>query len=287
MAGSISRAPAPTWTTARDATRPWRERPDCRAPTLSSSRACDRRGDRARPFQGHRERAPRAPRAMPSAPIQPPRRGARRGECRQGSGQHSGFWRPLISLSYWLDLRVFGGQPWGFHAMNVAAHAAVSALVALVLEQAGIAALGALLAGLWFALLPAHVEPVAFVSGRTDVYCALFVLLAFLLDRRARAAGRAWPGWGATLALALALLAKEASVALLPLLAIAEWVGPARPGAPRRDRLRWLAAPAALCALYLVAHAALVPPWAASAGIAPALAQPGARGTPAQVARQR
>lgn len=196
-----------------------------------------------------------------------------------GSGQHSGFWRPLISLSYWLDLRVFGGQPWGFHAMNVAAHAAVSALVALVLEQAGIAALGALLAGLWFALLPAHVEPVAFVSGRTDVYCALFVLLAFLLDRRARAAGRAWPGWGATLALALALLAKEASVALLPLLAIAEWVRPARPGAPRRDRLRWLAAPAALFALYLAVHAALVPPGAASAGIDRAMAQRVASGT--------
>lgn len=189
-----------------------------------------------------------------------------------GSHLHSGFWRPLISLSYWLDIRLFSGAASGFHAMNVAMHAAASALVAVVIEQAGISALGALLAGLWFALLPAHVEPVAFVSGRTDVYATFFFLLAFFLDRRARRAGRSWPGWGPLVAFGLALLSKEASVAFLPLVALAEWVGTGRNGAPRRGRLRWLAAPAALCAVYLAIHVGLVPPGAATAGIDPAMA---------------
>ena len=196
-----------------------------------------------------------------------------------GSGMHTGFWRPLISLSYWIDLRLFGGAASGFHAMNIAAHAAVSALVALVLEQAGVTALGALLGGLWFALLPAHVEPVAFVSGRTDLYGALFLLVAFLLDRRARLAGHRWPGWGSMVALALALLAKEASLAYLPLLALAEWVGTGRSGAPRTHRLRWLAAPAALCAAYLALHVVLVPPASAAAGIDPTMARRVAWGT--------
>jgi predicted Zn-dependent protease len=196
-----------------------------------------------------------------------------------GSDLHTGFWRPLISLSYWLDIRLFGGAAWGFHAMNVAMHAAAAALVAVVVEQAGISTLGALLAGLWFAVLPAHVEPVAFVSGRTDVYAAVFLLLAFLLDRLARRAGRGWPGWGALTMFGLALLAKEASVAFLPLLALAEWVGTGRHGEPRRGRLRWLAAPAALCAVYLAIHIALVPPGAATAGIDPATSHRVAWGT--------
>ena len=190
------------------------------------------------------------------------------------SGLHTGFWRPLVSFSYWLDARLFHWAPAGFHAMNIAAHSAASAAVALIVGQSGLGSAAALVAGLWFTLLPAHVEPVASVSGRTDVYSAALTLLAFWLDRRARQAGRRFPGWGAVAASALALLAKEASVALLPLLALAEWVECSRaraaPGA-RAGSLRWLSPYLLIWVAYLALHVVIVPLGGANAGVDPAM----------------
>ena len=186
-----------------------------------------------------------------------------------GTGLHSGFWRPLISLSYWIDTRLFTGEPAGFHALNVIAHAGASALTALILSQAGVVPLAALLGGVWFALLPLHVEPVASISGRTDVYAAAFMLLAFWLDRRARRSGRTWCGWGTLGALTLALLSKESAVAFVPLVAIAEWARGPRGRAGSRAVARWLLPALAVCGVYLVAHALLVPPANAVAGIDP------------------
>src|SRR5205823_5152742 len=91
-------------------------------------------------------------------------------------------------------------QPGWFRAMNVVAHAGCSALVAALALGAGAPGWAALLGGAWFAAMPAHVESVAWISGRTDVYCAVAFLLALWVDRRARAAGRGWPGvWGPVL----------------------------------------------------------------------------------------
>lgn len=172
-----------------------------------------------------------------------------------GSGAGSGMWRPLVLLSYRADRALgHGGAP-AFHAGNVAAHAASTALVAgLALELAG--PLAAFAAGAWFAVMPAHAESVAWVSGRTDVLCALFFLAALLADRRARRAGRAWCGPLALAMLALALLAKEMAVVFVPVLAVAEW-------AERRtvrDAARWLAPAAALTLAWGAAHVALVHP---------------------------
>ncbi len=189
-----------------------------------------------------------------------------------GTGLHSGFWRPLVSLSYWLDARFFPGDPAGFHAMNIAAHAGASALTAWILVDAGLVPLAAFLGGVWFALLPLHVEPVASISGRTDVYATVLLLLAFWLDRRARRAGRAWCGVPVLAALALALLAKEAAIVFVPLVAFAEWARAPRGAAAARAALRWLAPSLAVCALYLGVHALLVPAADLTAGLDPAQA---------------
>lgn len=170
--------------------------------------------------------------------------------------QSSGFWRPLITLSYAVETVVFRGQAWGFHLVNALVAAAVSALVVLCAQQLGVPALAALLAGLWFAVMPHHVESVAWIAGRTDVFCAAFLLLALWLDGRDAAARRRRPGLGALLALAGALLCKEAAV-LFALVVLA------RAWCERRVRfgaaLRWIAPYLALTLVYLVVHFVLVP----------------------------
>ena len=170
------------------------------------------------------------------------------------SAHSSGLWRPLITLSYGVDGALSHWTPGWFHLMNVLAHALASALVAALALGAGIPALAAGLAGMLFAALPAHAESVAWISGRTDVYCAVFFLLALLLDRRARAAGRAWPGAGALLALAFALLSKETALPFLVVVAVAERIGFRGRRPDLRTSARWLAPYAVLTALHLVVH---------------------------------
>ncbi len=169
------------------------------------------------------------------------------------AGQGAHLWRPLVTLSFWIEGRAFGWSPMAFHAVNVLAHAGASAVLAGLMLGAGVPRLAALVAGVWFATTPVHVESVAWIAGRTDVLCALFAFLALALDRRARAAGRDTPGLVAPAALLAALLSKEAALPVLGVLAVSWWVAT---DPPRRVRaaVRWLAPYAVVTLVYVVAH---------------------------------
>ncbi len=167
------------------------------------------------------------------------------------SGNASGLWRPFTLLTYWVDGRLSGWNPAWFHAVNAVLHAATAALVALPALRSTASATAALIAGLWFAAMPAHVESVVWIAGRTDVLCALFFLLALVLDRRARANGARWTGAPSLIALALALASKEAAVPFVAVIAVAECREPRR----WRERAAWVAPALALTVVYLVLHA--------------------------------
>jgi 4-amino-4-deoxy-L-arabinose transferase-like glycosyltransferase len=118
-----------------------------------------------------------------------------------------------VTLTFFLEHRLFGSSPAGYHVMNVLYHLAA----ALALVWAGARLLGsrgaAWLAGVVFVLHPIHTESVAFVSGRTDLLATLFFLLAFGCHTRWARGRSAW-ALPALLAFALALLSKEPAVAL-------------------------------------------------------------------------
>lgn len=123
-----------------------------------------------------------------------------------------GHWRPLVTATYMADWALDGGRPRLFHAHNAFLHGVCAALLALLAIELGFSDTAALAAGLLFAVLPAHVEAVAWISGRTDLLCGLFVILALVLDVRASRTGRL-PGRGlAAASTFLALLAKEMAV---------------------------------------------------------------------------
>lgn len=127
--------------------------------------------------------------------------------------QPSNYYRPLVSLSYFLEHQLWGLNPAGYHLTNLLLHLAVTLSLFWVCRLLFREPLLAFLAGLVFALHPVHTESVAFISGRTDLFAALFFLLGFGLYVRARAETRwGWPDAGALLAFALALLSKEVAV---------------------------------------------------------------------------
>jgi tetratricopeptide (TPR) repeat protein len=126
-------------------------------------------------------------------------------------------WRPLTSLSFALSWSVGSGSPLSFHVLNVALHAADTALVVLLLAALGASPVPSLIGGLLFAVHPVHVEAVANDVGRGDTLMALFVLLGALAYLRTHR--RRWMRIAAVgSCYALALATKENGVALPALL---------------------------------------------------------------------
>ncbi len=147
----------------------------------------------------------------------------------------SGLYRPAAVVSYAVDWMVSGGRPWWFHVVNVLLHGLVTALV-VVVAGAWLIPVGALGAGLVFAIHPVHVEAVANVVGRTEIMAGLGLLAAVLAARKYRRAeapshARLW--LVATLgAVLFALLSKENAVVGLVFLALDHALDPERPRRP-------------------------------------------------------
>ncbi|MCA9520278.1 MAG: glycosyltransferase family 39 protein, partial [Myxococcales bacterium] len=129
-----------------------------------------------------------------------------------------GFFRPLVSLSLWLDLRLFGLRPLGFHLTNVLIHSLNAVLVAEIADRLFVGVdtpsrkPAAHLAGALFLLLVPHAEAVVWISGRADLLATLFGLAAFRALLAAEQHRRVrWLVVAATL-YGLALGAKEAAL---------------------------------------------------------------------------
>lgn len=181
-----------------------------------------------------------------------------------GGGFLRRYYRPVVTLAYALQFKLFGERPPGFHAVSLALHAACSVLVfGLVRRRLGDTAraiLPALLGAALFALHPSRPESVSWISGSTDLWMTLWVLLAFRAwDRSARPRdlGRA------ALFLALATLSKETAIVAPALLAIDLTL---LPRAADERRARWKAlglvalAVAASMGLRALVLPGLVPP---------------------------
>lgn len=129
------------------------------------------------------------------------------------------LWRPLTSLTYWAQYQTGTAQPWALHAVNVLLMAGVCWLVGVLgCHLAG--ARAGLAAAVLFAAHPVHVEAVAYLVGRAETLCAVFLLGAMvLLWKRPLTMGRAVGCFGCAM---MAMLCKEQGV-LAPLLLVALW----------------------------------------------------------------
>lgn len=141
----------------------------------------------------------------------------------------SGLYRPVTLFSLGLDWEIWGGRPFGFHLTNLVLHAAISAVIALLLlKWFPLWAAGA--GGAIFAVHPVHTEAVANVVGRAELLAALFVVLAclrYLTAARDRRISLSAVGTLSAL-YALAILSKEVGVILPGLLLLTDLPDAAR-----------------------------------------------------------
>jgi hypothetical protein len=91
-----------------------------------------------------------------------------------------GNWHPLTMLSHMLDCELFGLNAGAHHLTNVLFHTANAVLLLiLLLRLTGALWPSAFVAAL-FAWHPLHVESVAWISERKDVFSTFFELLSLL-----------------------------------------------------------------------------------------------------------
>jgi protein O-mannosyl-transferase len=109
------------------------------------------------------------------------------GEIWTDVGGTDNLYYPLTFTTYWIDYRLWGMNPAGYHTPNIILHALNSLLVWLVFRRIGIP--GGWFAGAIFALHPVHVESVAWVTERRNTLSAFFYLLSILAYLRYRRIG--------------------------------------------------------------------------------------------------
>jgi hypothetical protein len=147
---------------------------------------------------------------------------------------------PVHLLLTALERNIFAGQVLGYHLVNVAVHALNSVLLVALLLRSRLPAAAALLGGLLFAVHPANVEAVAWIS-QLKTNGALALSLGALLALRRHPAS-------AAALFTLGLLTKASALFALPMAAVFTWV--CGGGKASRRTWRWLAGWAVISGLY-------------------------------------
>ena len=128
---------------------------------------------------------------------------------------------PLLHSFFWVQCRLWGEQPLGYHLVTLLLHAGAAILFALILRR--LAVPGAWLAALLFALHPVHVESVAWITEQKNTLSLVFYLGAALAYLRFDETRRP-PAYATALGLfLLSLMCKTVTATLPAALLVVRW----------------------------------------------------------------
>jgi len=132
--------------------------------------------------------------------------------------QSNDTWLPLRELSYALDYRFWGLNPFGYHLTNVVFHVGNVVLVLFLVLWVVRRPVVALFAAAVFAVHPVQAESVTWVSGRRDVQYGFFYLLGLLafVHHEGREGWRRWTLYALSLVFLLCSLLSKPSAMTFP-----------------------------------------------------------------------
>ncbi len=135
-----------------------------------------------------------------------------------GKRSNCGTYRPVTTLTYAANRRIFGTEPLSFHAFNVLLHGAVTVALFFAFAAMRIDLRHCWLAAALFGVHPVHTEAVNIVTYRSELLAAFGVLLALGSGLRR--------GRGHTAVVvagyAMALLSKESGLTFLLIFPLAD-----------------------------------------------------------------
>ena len=180
--------------------------------------------------------------------------------------------RPIVNFSYALDRAVWGTGPFGFHVTNVLLHMLNVVLLFQLASRFDKDRIVAFAASILLAVHPMMTEAVGYISGRSEVLCATFFMLAMMSGRRWLVGQvlsdpahrrvqkdppyvRSSRPWAiATVTLWVAALATKESAAMFPFVFLVyDWLGVAGSAAAKRRRLLTVSNVRELCCCLVVA----------------------------------
>ena len=135
------------------------------------------------------------------------------------------YW-PATYSSFWIEWRLWGMKPWGYHFTNLLLHIASCVILWRILRLLSIP--GAFFAALLFAVHPVNVQSVAWITQRKNTLAMVFFLISILefLNAESETTNRkAHFQYSASLLSFLLAMLSKGSIAILPaiLLLIAWW----------------------------------------------------------------
>ncbi len=136
---------------------------------------------------------------------------------------------PLLHTAFWLEQKLWGATPLGYHVLNLSLHALAAWLFGLCLRRLAVA--GAWFAALLFALHPVAVESAAWISEQKNTLSLVFYLSAALAWLRFERDRSRLAYAAATLLFVAALLTKTVTATLPAALLVLAWW--------RRRRIAW------------------------------------------------
>ena len=129
---------------------------------------------------------------------------------------HTGFYRPLLNFSYFIDYKIWGMKAFGFRLTNIVLHLICCLLIFQMLILLKIDRLAALLGTIFFAIHPTATETVSMIVCRNNLLVTIFSILSFIFyieSHRNR-----WVYlFISALFFCFALLSKEVAVMMIPI----------------------------------------------------------------------
>ena len=102
---------------------------------------------------------------------------------------HEGVYRPLRTVIYAIDYKLWGEHPAGYHAQAIVTNAAIAVVVYLIATVITGSPLTGFIAGLLFGVHPAHTEAITFTTASMDTIGILMAYASFYLFITSKKAG--------------------------------------------------------------------------------------------------
>jgi len=129
---------------------------------------------------------------------------------------HTGFYRPLLNFSYFIDYKIWGMKAFGFRLTNIILHLICCLLIFQMLILLKIERLAALLGTIFFAIHPTATETVSMIVCRNNLLVTIFSILSFIFYIESRR-NRLVYLFISAIFFCFALLSKEVAVMMIPI----------------------------------------------------------------------